>query len=107
MNVEAVEFLATPEELTIASNDMSNRLKEMQVCIEEVDQIVRASERYWLGEASDHFRNLFLKERPVIDEIIARLNEHPRELIEIAGNYIDTEHLLESLAQELPSDVIS
>ena len=40
MNVEAVEFLATPEELTIASNDMSNRLKEMQGCIEEVDQIV-------------------------------------------------------------------
>ena len=107
MSVGAVELLVTPEQLTIASNDMSNSLNTMQGCIQELEQIIRASEGYWRGEAADYFRNLFFSEKPAIDESIARLNEHPRDLIEIAGNYIDTEHLLESLATELPSDVIS
>ena len=107
MSALAVELLVTPEQLTIASNDMTNSLNLMQRCIEDLDQIIRSSEGYWRGEAAEYYRNLFLTERPGIDESIARLKEHPRDLIEIAGNYIDTEHLLQSVAEELPSDVIS
>lgn len=107
MNVGDVELLVTPEQLTIASSDMSNSLNSMQNCVEELDQIVRATEGYWRGEAGDMYRELFLSQRGDIDESIARLKEHPRDLIEIAGNYIDTEQVLQSIAEELPSDVIS
>ena len=107
MNVGAVELLVTPEQLTIASNDMTNSLNVMQNCIQDLEQTIRASEGYWRGEPADYFRNLFLAERPALDETMARLKEHPRDLIEIAGNYIDTENLLQSIAEELPSDVIS
>ena len=107
MNVEAVELLVTPEQLTIASNDMSNSLNQMYNCIQDLDQIIKTSETYWRGDAGDYFRNLFLNERPAIDAAIRKLSEHPKDLIEIAGHYIDTEHILESLAEELPSDVIT
>ncbi len=107
MNVGDVELLVTPEQLTSASSDMSNSLNAMENCVQELDQIVRATEAYWRGEAGDMYRELFLSQRDNVDESISRLKEHPRDLIEIAGNYIDTEHILESIADELPSDVIS
>ncbi len=107
MNVADVELLVTPEQLTIASAEMSDSLNRMQINVDELDQIVRATENYWKGEAGDMYRDLFLKERENINLSITRLQEHPRDLIEIAGNYIDTEQILQSLAEELPADVIS
>lgn len=107
MSVADVELLVTPEQLTSASSEMTNTLQRMKMCFDDMDQIIKATENYWMGDAGDMFRELYLSERPEIDESLARLSEHPRDLIEIAGNYIDTEKYLQSISEELPSDVIS
>ena len=52
---------------------------------ENVMTIVKNTERYWIGEAGNEHRNVFLEERDDIDQILLRLKEHPTDLLAIAG----------------------
>lgn len=83
------------------------QIKSMENCFERLDTIVNKTRGYWMGEAADRQRMLYQEQRPQIEEMMRRLKEHPADLMAIAQNYEAAESQVQSIAAELPNDVIS
>lgn len=86
---------------------VSKQIKNMENCFEQLDTIVNRTGYYWMGEAGDRQRALYREQRPQIEEMMRRLKEHPADLLAIAQNYEMAESSIQSMAAELPNDVIS
>lgn len=86
---------------------VSRQIKTMENCFEQLDTIVNRTGYYWIGEAGDRQRTLYKEQRPQIEEMMRRLKEHPTDLMTIAQNYETVESQVQSMAVELPNDVIS
>lgn len=86
---------------------VSKHIKNMENCFEQLDTIVNRTSYYWIGEAGDMHRKLYKDQKPQMEEMMKRLKEHPTDLLAIAQNYDATENVIQSMAAELPDDVIS
>jgi len=67
---------------------------------------ISRTKTYWIGEAGDAHRKAYEDQKADIDEILRRLEEHPRDLVSIAQTYTDTELEIEEYISSLPSDLI-
>lgn len=85
---------------------VSRQIRNMENCFEQLDTIVNRTGYYWMGEAGDRQRMLYKGQRPQIEEMMRRLKEHPADLLAIAKNYEGAEYSAQSMAAELPNDVI-
>ena len=52
-------------------------------------------------------RNIYKEQKAQVEEMLKRLREHPADLTAIAQTYENVESQLQSLAAELPGDIIS
>ena len=73
----------------------------------QLEQLVNKTSYYWIGEAGDMHRKTYKDQKQNIEDMLKRLKEHPADLVAIALNYEETEAQLQSLAAELPGDIIS
>ena len=71
--------------LQSAAATLREKIQKAETSYENVMTIVKNTERYWIGEAGNEHRNVFLEERDDIDQILLRLKEHPTDLVAIAG----------------------
>ncbi len=101
-----VVIKVTTAELYAKSQSISQLLSRMQGNFQGLKVTVDKTGNYWIGEAGDAHREMYREMVPHIEEIAQRLQEHIRELQEIAGVYEETEHQVQELAESLPSDVI-
>ena len=51
-------------------------------------------------------RETYNEQKPKIEEMLKRLKEHPVDLVTIAQMYENVESELQSIAAELPGDII-
>ena len=106
MSLLNVELQVEPQILYEQASNMSGILSKMKSQLEAIDQLFDATRNNWTGDAADLYRNQYKEKKAVAEEIILRLEEHPKDLMEISGIYSSTEKANEDVSGPLPSDVI-
>lgn len=96
-----------PEVLIAKAQEVSKDIELMNEYITELGNLISRTDHFWIGEAGDLHRNLYQKQKSEIDIIFRRLREHPRDMTEIANNYLGIELNVTESAQELAGNVIS
>lgn len=101
-----VSFRVTPDILTNQASEVTNLIREVQTQFDAINTLVSKTKSYWIGEAGDAHRNMYDTQKERVEEMIRRLDEHPRDLVTMAQKYSETELQIKNLISELPSDVI-
>lgn len=86
---------------------VSKSISNMASCFEQLERIINRTSYYWIGEAGDLHRKIYQENKQQIDEMFKRLKEHPTDLMTIAQTYEVAEEMVQSMASELPGDIIS
>lgn len=89
------------------AQSVSKSIANMANCFEQLEAIINRTSYYWIGEAGDMHRKIYQDQKPQIEEMMKRLREHPNDLVAIAQTYDTAESAVQSLASELPGNVIS
>ncbi len=92
--------------LVSTADAVSKSIRNMRECFEQLETIISRTSHYWIGEAGDLHRKIYQGQKPQIEEMMKRLEEHPADLLTIAGVYVPTEKNAESIAESLPGDVV-
>lgn len=95
-----------PEVLVQKSGEVSADIKKLSTCFDDLERIVNRTSYYWIGEAGDMHRKLYQEQKENVDEMMRRLEEHPRDLLDIAQKYVDVENVAGTIANELSGNVI-
>lgn len=100
------QLTVTPEQLQTQAGQVRTAAKNLQDKFSRMKTLIADSGNYWKGEAADAHRNNYNKNQSQIEEIIARYNEHVRDLETMAGVYSQTEIEIKSMAEELPMSTL-
>lgn len=104
--MDNVQILVTPDVLVQKSQDVTTKINKVRVLFEELQKLVEDTQAYWIGEGGDKHRSNYTKYYDDVETILKRLSEHPKDLLEMAGLYVEVEQGNVEIAQALPSDVI-
>lgn len=96
----------TPEVLHQKADSIKSELSKMQSNFDNVKDKVTGMKNYWKGDASDSYQATYKEYIPEIDEIMRRLEEHVRDMHQIANKYSETEKSVEEIGRSLSGNVI-
>ena len=65
-----------------------------------------ATKGYWTGDAANTFRTYVKNIENDMQTVLKRLNEHPKDLLEMAGIYLQNENDVVEFTKSLPTNVI-
>lgn len=102
----SVTLTVTPEVLHSKAEEVSGRITAMTNEFNDMNTNVKKSLSYWIGEAGDLHRKIYLEKQPDIETIFNRLQEHVNELHQMAQVYTDVEKTIKAEVETLLSDVI-
>lgn len=102
-----VQIKVDPAVLVSKAEAVSGSIGSMEQYYSELERIVSRTSYYWIGEAGDMHRNIYKEQKAQVEEMLKRMREHPADLTAIAQTYENVESQLQSLAAELPGDIIS
>ena len=100
------QLTVTPEQLQAQAGQVRTAAKNLQEKFDNMKKLVADTGNYWKGEAADAHRENYNKNQTQIEEIIARYNEHVRDLETMAGVYREAEITAKNMADELPAITI-
>ena len=104
MSVEAIKV--TPEELVAKASELHRKVRSIQEKFTALTSLIERTESYWIGEAGSFYREMYQDAIKEQEMVLKRLEEHPKDLLEIAQRYSNKELQLEQLANKLPGDVL-
>ena len=104
--MSAITIKVTTEELQAKADIVKVKVAQMQADINEAERLLNNTASYWLGDAGDKKRKDFQKKKQQADEVVRRLSEYPRDLLERAGIYVAAEKENASRPASLPTDFI-
>lgn len=99
-------FMVTWEELVKKGTEVAGKVSSIRRHFEELRALMDKSRGYWLGEAGDKYRQTYNNLDKEKEEILKRLEEHPRDLVAIARKFYQVEIEIEQMIQELPGNVL-
>ncbi len=95
-----------PEELKAQASVFQEIVKDIQKNFDEFQNIGLRTKGYWVGEAGDKARLNAASYQEDMAALLQRLQEHPTELLQIAGLYSEAEADAEDIASSLRTDLI-
>lgn len=98
-------ILVPTEQLKEKADNAIKSISLMKHEMQELGDVVSGTSNYWIGEAGDQHRQMYLKYKKTQDEFMQRLEKCPPKLKEIAGIMIETDREMAILAEDLKSDV--
>ncbi len=101
-----VRLKVTPDELKRHAAELEKQIAGAQRNWNGLCDIVSTSRYYWEGEAGDRGRKLLDEMKEDVQKVFCRLREHPSDLLQIAGIFLDTETKAQNLANTLSDHVI-
>lgn len=101
-----VKIKVSTDVLVNKADAVSQSIRQMENCFDEMESIINRTVSYWIGEAGDMHRKLYKDELPNIEEMMRRLKEHPIDLNAIAQNYSITEQRVIEISNALAGDII-
>ncbi len=81
----------TPEVLRQKSDEFTGIIKQIKAHFDRVESISAKTKGYWQGDAGTCDRESYASYKPDIQYIIRRLEEHPTDLLTMAGIYSEAE----------------
>lgn len=103
---EGMEFSVTPQELIQKAEEMKEAINSMEGAYDDLSTLVTATSGYWIGEGGESCRGMFLDRREDVEEMLARMREHPDKLLKIAGIYREGEEKIKNANAVLPYDFL-
>lgn len=95
-----------PDKLKSTATDIEQQLKNVDNQLKQIGQDIRRTRGFWEGDASDNHMKQYEALEPGIQEIIAKLQKRPTELLKMAQLYSETETQAKEAAMSLVDDVI-
>ncbi len=102
----AIQLKVTPAELQKAASNIQNEIRDIEESFRGLEEAVTSSRSYWEGDASQAHQKYYESFKEDISIVIRRMKEHPKDLLEMAGIYVDTEEAATEAVQSLIQDVI-
>lgn len=87
--------------------DAQSKTGELESCIDRISELIAHTSGYWIGDAGDLYRRIYQNELPQMEEALRRLQEHPKDLLVMAGVYEEAEKAAQEMVNPLPIDIIS
>ena len=106
MQMTDIEFKVNTAQLIEEANELTGHINDLRRLLDQYRSLIDSTTLYWSGDASDQFRELYLRNQETAMNMLLMLEENPKDLIRIAANYTATELRQEMTANALPSDVI-
>ncbi len=101
-----IELKVTPAELKAKAGEITSEINRIEQDFQKIAQAVSTSRGYWEGDASQAHQNYYTSYQDEIASVIAKLKEHPEDLLKMAGIYEATENQAVQTSQMLSQDVI-
>jgi len=96
----------TPEVLQQKSDEFTGIIKEIKAHFDRVEGIAGKTSTYWHGDAGTRDRESYASYKDDIQFIIRRLEEHPTDLLTMAGIYRKTEQEVAAVNAQLKTNEI-
>ncbi len=100
------QLKVTPETLEQRANAAESKIAKLKKYFSEMDSVISKTSGYWLGEAGELHRKIYKEKKEELDAIIARLEKHPVNLMQMAGVYREAEADNVEASSPLMSDII-
>lgn len=101
-----VDLKVTPDQLKQKSQEVSEAIIQMKTDFARLNAAISATHSYWIGQAGEAHRKLYLNQTGEVDEILKQLGEYPTDLLKMAGIYTNAEITNKVAAATLRSNVI-
>ncbi len=96
----------TPEVLRQKAGEFTDIIKDIQQHFNRAEEIAARTKGYWQGEAGTRDRESYVSYQEDIQYIIRRLEEHPADLLAMAGIYSETEQSVAETNARLQTNLI-
>lgn len=96
----------TPEVLQQKSGEFTDIIKDIKAHLDRVESISAKTKGYWQGDAGTRDRESYASYKDDIQFIIRRLEEHPKDLLTMAGIYKEAERSVVSTNAKLKTNEI-
>lgn len=96
----------TPEVLQQKSGEFTDIIKEIKTHFDRIESISAKTKGYWQGDAGTRDRESYASYKDDIQFIIRRLQEHPTDLLTMAGIYREAERDAAATNAQLKTDQI-
>lgn len=106
LNMSGAVLRVDPQVMYAKSREAALMLEKMRRCYEKMDETVRRSEGYWLGEAGELHRTTYRRYQEESENVFRRLQEHVAELNQMGQVYEEAERAAEKAVEDLSSNVI-
>ena len=101
------EIKVSSEEIIRQADEGDRLVNTMSGRFDEINRYMDATKGHWVGTGGDTHRKLYQSQMDDLADLLRRLREHPKDLREMAGIYVDAEKTNVAAAQMLPTEVIS
>jgi len=101
-----VVLRVTPEVLEKKAEEFTVIVNKIKGHFDQIEAISARTKGYWQGEAGDKDRSGYASYKDDITYIIRRLQEHPTDLLSMAGIYREAEQDVASKNAALKTDQI-
>lgn len=96
----------TPEKLITTAQEFSTQGSKLNETTDEMLSLVDSLDCFWQGEASRAFASKFAALKDDMCRMFRMVQEHARDLEQMAENYREAEERNEAEIQDLSADVI-
>ena len=96
----------TPETLEQEAGEFTDLIREIKGRFDRIQSVASKTKSYWRGEAGDQDREGYASFQEDIDFVLRRLEEHPDDLLQMAGIYRQAERDVTSTNAALKTDLI-
>lgn len=96
----------TPETLERKADEFDQIIREIHNRFNTIEDISSRTRGYWVGEAGDKDREGYASYKEDIAYVIKRLEEHPADLLTMAGIYRAAENEAVAGNSQLETDLI-
>lgn len=101
-----IRLKVTPEVLIKTVSDIETQISDIEAQFGGIGEDISRTRSYWEGEASDMHKSQYDSMKEDVSEAIKNLKSNPKNLLQMAGLYTETEQQVEEVAQSLQADVI-
>ncbi len=97
----------TPEKLIAASDSFGSTNQTIRTVTDEMVSLVNSLKSTWQGEAAEAFNTKFMMLQDDMDKIHRMIDEHVKDLQDMATKYKDAETANQQTSEGLAGDVIN
>ena len=99
-------FRVTPEELEKKASEFTTTIQSISRRFNQIEEIAGKTRSYWQGDAGEKDRSGYSSYKDDIEFIVKRMQEHPTDLLKMAGIYKQAERTAQEKNSRLKTDQI-